>query len=173
MTPEEVSDLFDYDRWAVERQLASAAQLSEGDYRKNLGSSHGGVEGTLVHTFAAQRVWFSRWRGENPAALATPGDLSSLVLLKDSWMDLYSKTRVFTAQLTPAILDAPLHYRDLKNVPHAEPLAYQIRHVLNHSSYHRGQVTTLLRQLGVQPTALDLIVYYRERDALARAAGPA
>jgi uncharacterized damage-inducible protein DinB len=41
-----------------------------------------------------------------------------------------------------------------------------LQHVVNHGSYHRGQVTTLLRQLGAPaPKSVDLIAFYRERAA--------
>jgi uncharacterized damage-inducible protein DinB len=40
------------------------------------------------------------------------------------------------------------------------------QHVVNHATYHRGQVTTMLRQLGVEPAqAMDLIAFYRERQS--------
>ena len=42
-------------------------------------------------------------------------------------------------------------------------LWHMLQHVVNHATYHRGQVTTLLRQLGAAPPkSMDLIAYYRE-----------
>lgn len=48
-------------------------------------------------------------------------------------------------------------------IPWSEPLYQQIQHVFFHSMYHRGQVVTLLRQLGQTPPRTDLIAFYRER----------
>jgi uncharacterized damage-inducible protein DinB len=54
-------------------------------------------------------------------------------------------------------------YRAMNGSPYANPLGELLRHVVNHGTYHRGQVATLLRQLGVKPPQTDLILYYRER----------
>jgi uncharacterized damage-inducible protein DinB len=54
-------------------------------------------------------------------------------------------------------------YRALSGAPYANPLGELLRHVVNHGTYHRGQVATLLRQLDVKPPQTDLILYYRER----------
>jgi uncharacterized damage-inducible protein DinB len=48
-------------------------------------------------------------------------------------------------------------------VPFAQPLWQCLQHVANHSTYHRGQITTMLRQLGAKPAGTDLIGFYRER----------
>lgn len=44
------------------------------------------------------------------------------------------------------------------------PLGRLMQHVVNHSTYHRGQVTTLLRQLGVKPLATDLLVFHDQAE---------
>jgi len=49
------------------------------------------------------------------------------------------------------------------------PLWTMLQHVANHSTYHRGQITTMLRQLGARAVGTDLIAFYRERAAGATA----
>jgi uncharacterized damage-inducible protein DinB len=41
-------------------------------------------------------------------------------------------------------------------------LAPILQHVVNHSTYHRGQIATMLRQLGTKAIPTDLIAYHRE-----------
>jgi uncharacterized damage-inducible protein DinB len=53
--------------------------------------------------------------------------------------------------------------------PFAQPLWQMLQHVANHSTYHRGQIATMLRQLGTKATSTDLIAFYRERAAKAGA----
>jgi len=61
-------------------------------------------------------------------------------------------------------LSAVIEYRLLNGTPGATPFWQMLQHVVNHASYHRGQVTTLLRQLGATPPeSVDLITYYRLR----------
>ncbi len=56
-----------------------------------------------------------------------------------------------------------MSYNDLRGNPQAEPLFQQMQHAINHATYHRGQVVTMMRQVGAKPAATDLIVFYRTR----------
>jgi len=62
-----------------------------------------------------------------------------------------------------------IKYRNTAGTPFEGPLWPMLQHVVNHSSYHRGQIATLLRQLGAKPMATDLIVFHRELAAKASA----
>ena len=68
-----------------------------------------------------------------------------------------------------ADLDRKIEYKTLKFGVYKNPLWQSMQHVVNHGSYHRGQVTTLLRQLGAQPVLTDLMHFYRERAVAAKA----
>jgi len=165
MSPEEAVNLFDYDRWATARQLEVISKLKEEEYVKDFGSSHGGLRGTLVHIYAAQWIWYRRWKGESPSALMTASDVPTLTALKDRWTALQREIHEFLVALTAEQLTERLSFRDTKGNPYSQPLSQLIRHVINHSTYHRGQITTMLRQLGVTPaSSVDLITYYREVD---------
>jgi len=55
-----------------------------------------------------------------------------------------------------------IEYKLLSGAAGASPLWQMLQHVVNHASYHRGQVTTMLRQMGAQPgKPMDMIAYYR------------
>ncbi len=57
-----------------------------------------------------------------------------------------------------------IDYRLFSGIAAASPMWQMVQHVVNHASYHRGQVTTMLRQAGAQPAkSMDLITFYRER----------
>ena len=89
----------------------------------------------------------------------------TLAILQDKWQALRQEIHEFVTALNEDKMREPLAYKDLKGVPYKQPLAHLMRHVINHSTYHRGQVTTMLRQLGVvPPPSIDLITYYREVD---------
>ena len=61
-------------------------------------------------------------------------------------------------------LDRVVRYRNFKGEDHASPLWQLMRHMVNHSTYHRGQITTMLRQLGHEAVSTDLVVYYRQQQ---------
>ncbi|HEY0810552.1 MAG TPA: DinB family protein, partial [Longimicrobiales bacterium] len=74
----------------------------------------------------------------------------------------------FIDNLTDIDLDRIVSYRNFKGESHANPLWQLLRHLVNHSTYHRGQVTTMLRQVGHEPVSTDLVLFYRQ-EKLAQA----
>jgi uncharacterized damage-inducible protein DinB len=161
MTVGEIKSLFDFDRWATDRTLESVSAVPEEEYFRDLKSSHGGIHGTLVHTYSASWLWLARWNGIVPAASDEAGTASNLEVLKTRWDAYREDLRRFLEGCTESRLSAPLSYRDKKGNPHAEPLYQQMQHVVNHGTYHRGQVVTMLRQVGATPQATDLVAFYR------------
>jgi uncharacterized damage-inducible protein DinB len=82
--------------------------------------------------------------------------------LREHWGILHNEVLDYAESLTDQKLLASFAYRDLRGNPYAQPLWQQMQHVANHSTYHRGQITTMLRQLGLTPVPTDLIAYYRQ-----------
>jgi uncharacterized damage-inducible protein DinB len=75
--------------------------------------------------------------------------------------------RTLVERLGEAGVARPIEYRTTDGKSQAQPFWQMLQHVVNHGSYHRGQVTTMLRQLGAAPPkAMDLIAFYRERAAV-------
>ena len=162
MTKNEIQTLFEYDKWATAHQLEAASRLAPEPYHRDFGDSFGGVHGTLVHIYGAQKIWLERWNGGMPAALPGAKDVPTLAMLRERWAGLRDDLAAFIQALTEETLVQPLAYKDLKGNPYVQPLLGQMQHLINHSTYHRGQVTTLLRLAGGTPVSTDLIRYLRE-----------
>lgn len=164
MTRTELTALVDYHYWARDRVLAAAAALTPEQYTREVVSSFRSVRDTLVHTYAAEWIWYQRWQGSSPTALI-PGDrYPDLESLRRAWGELEHDVRAYLASRDQSGLSAVIEYRLLSGTPGATPFWQMLQHVVNHGSYHRGQVTTLLRQLGARPPeSLDLITFYRLR----------
>jgi uncharacterized damage-inducible protein DinB len=75
----------------------------------------------------------------------------------------------YVSKLDQQDLDRLIRYKTFSGEEFSNPLWQSLHQLTNHASYHRGQITTLLRQLGVKPVSTDLIMYYRELAAAARA----
>ncbi len=163
MTLQELSTLFSYDKWATDRLLEAVAQVPEEQYVKDLGSSHGGIRGTLVHIYAADRIWLERWKGNSPTKLVGEMETPTLRLLREQWTALRTELDSFLNSLSDEKIQAPLRYKTTEGTAQIQPLYQQMQHRVNHSTYHRGQVVTFLRQLGYKPPSTDLIVFYRQR----------
>lgn len=161
MTIKDIRELFDFDEWATNRTLDSVSSLSEEQFKRDLKSSHGGIYGTLVHICGADWIWLERWKGNSPTGLMSVEELPSLDALKKRWTLYRAEVRSFLQSLDDARLQQPLAYKDTKGNQNVQPLYQQLVHKINHASYHRGQIVTMLRQLGAKPQNTDLVGFYR------------
>lgn len=162
---DEILDLYAYNRWANGRTLEAAAGLADEDYIRDLGSSFPSVRDTLEHILAAEWIWLSRWRGVSPTRLRPDWNPVMLHALRDRWSAFEVDQTEFLSRLTEELLTETVTYRQLSGEEFSDPLWRLMRHVVNHSTYHRGQVTTMLRQLGAEPASTDLVVFHREVGA--------
>ena len=115
---------------------------------------------TLVHVFAADRVWLSRVQGPPRATFIDPPDHDFAVLGRE-WPALYQLWQEWLAPLTDDGAQAKVKYHDMKGNPYEQPLWQILLHVVNHGTHHRGQAAGFLRAMGYTPPALDLIAFYR------------
>jgi uncharacterized damage-inducible protein DinB len=163
MTKKEIQLLFEYDTWADLKLLEVIAALTGDQYKKDLHSSFGGIQGTLVHVLSANRVWLYRWIGKEPEPLKIE-NFRAIEVVKKQWDTYQCEISNFLQILTEEKLNAPLQYSDFKGNTYAQPLCQQMQHKVNHSSYHRGQLVMMLRQLGTAVVSTDLITYIRQKE---------
>ena len=122
---------------------------------------------TLAHICGAEWVWHERFQRNSPSALPDLSSLNTAQALRAHWSEQESKLLGFVAGLTQSDLDRVMEYKTLKFGVYRNPLWQSMQHLVNHGTYHRGQVTTLLRQLGGRPILTDLMHFYRERSVAA------
>jgi uncharacterized damage-inducible protein DinB len=158
----EILDLYAYNRWANDRVLDAAAALTPVELDRDLKSSFPSVRETLAHILTAEWVWLSRWNGVSPGGPPAGWDLSTLDGIRGRWSEVERERAALLASLDDDALERTIDYRNTKGEPFSSPLVHLLRHVVNHSSYHRGQVVTMLRQLGHAAPATDLVIYHRQ-----------
>lgn len=163
MTPEEMRTLFDYNAWANHRSLDASAALPNDQFIQPLGSSFASVRDTLAHICGAELIWYERFQGNSPSALPDVSAFKNVEALRAHWSEQEAKLLGFVASLTQSDVDRVLEYKTLKFGVYSNPLWQSMQHVVNHGTYHRGQITTMLRQLGAKPILTDLMHFYRER----------
>jgi uncharacterized damage-inducible protein DinB len=169
MTPEEMRTLYDYNAWANHRQMQAASKLTADQFAKALGSSFGSVRDTLAHIYGAEWLWLERFQGRSPSSLPDTEQFNEVATLQARWSEFEPRLTNFVRRLTQTDLDRVLEYKTLKFGVYKNPLWQSMQHLVNHGTYHRGQVTTLLRQLGAEPILTDLMHFYRERSLAAGA----
>jgi uncharacterized damage-inducible protein DinB len=169
MSPEDIRQLYDYNAWANRRAMDAAAALTPEQFTKPLGSSFASVRDTLAHIQGAEWIWLERFQGRSPASLPDANQFANLENLRERWLEQETRLLGFVRGLAQADLDRVMEYKTLKFGVYRNPLWQSMQHLVNHGTYHRGQVTTLLRQLGAQPILTDLMHFYRERAVAAGA----
>jgi uncharacterized damage-inducible protein DinB len=155
--------LFDYCVWANHRFLDAVAPLDVETFRRDLKGSHGGIRGTLVHTYAAEWIWHQRFGGVSPTSMPGEEQIDDVAALRGRWEALEAERRAWLESLAPDAGERVIEYRSVKGDPFSARLWPLVQHVTNHGSYHRGQVAVFLRQLGVKPPTTDLVAFDRER----------
>jgi uncharacterized damage-inducible protein DinB len=155
-----IQELYEYNRWANERSFESASKLTLEEYTKDMHSGHRSVRDTFVHFISVEWLYVHRVKGDSPKALWSPLEFPTLAILRDRWVELTREQMTYIAGLTHEQLETPLTYMNLSAKPMTYPLWRILQHGVNHSTYHRGQIATMLRQLGATPEATDLLLYY-------------
>jgi uncharacterized damage-inducible protein DinB len=162
MQTDEARDLLAYNEWANARLVTVIDALPDEAFTKPVTSSFGSLRDTLAHLIGAEWAWLKRWAGDSPTSW--PGWLKEAgrAALLPKLAEVQAERAAFAAGLTDAQLAAPLAYRSFGGQSYENRLGDLIRHVVNHSTYHRGQAATQLRHLGVVPPSTDFVVYCRE-----------
>jgi uncharacterized damage-inducible protein DinB len=163
MDLETIQTLYGYNRWANERVLDAASKLTAEQFSRDIENSFRSVRDTLVHILSAEWIWLERWKGSSPTGWPAAAELSDIDAVKKRWEKVESDRAEYLRSLTPASLKSVISYKNIKGEPFAAPLWQLMLHVVNHSTYHRGQITTLLRQVGGQPVSTDLSRYLTQK----------
>lgn len=156
----------DYTAWADARMFDALAPLSPDAWTRDLGGSLKSVRDTAVHLVGAEWLYLSRLKGVSPTATWDPADFPDPASLRRRWAPLAAELVAFGAARSDEELLRPLSYRNLKGDALSLPLGHVALQLTNHSTYHRGQVSTMLRQLRATPLSTDLVVWWSEKHRM-------
>ena len=149
----------EYNRWMNERLYEACAALPDEQRKRDAGAFFKSIHGTLNHLLLADRVWMGRFTG-------APFKVTSLA--QELYTD-YGELRAerartdqaicdWAAELSLADFERELRYTSIdKPEPRMLPMGRTILHFFNHQTHHRGQVTALMKQAGVDPGVTDLL----------------
>ena len=156
-------ELLLYMLWADRLMLAAVRQVRPGDLTRDAGVSFGSLLGTMAHMEGANRLWLSRLSGNPLERAPSIHDYADLPSWIHAWEETAAGLEAFLAPLSDEQLAAPLTWTNTAGNTYTLPLWQLVTHMVNHNSYHRGQVVSLLRQMGYEAPSTDLVYYYAER----------
>jgi uncharacterized damage-inducible protein DinB len=158
-----------YSAWANQRLLTACSVLNSEELNRDLKGSHATVLANLRHIYYAERVWLKRLRDDSLPPLVEIGDQSlfcdpepepQLAELQRTWPFVWTGLIQFVESLPAAGPACELVGPDFQIV-----IWKLLLHIVNHSTLHRGQVISMLRQLGHNPPNLDIFSFYMETGA--------
>ena len=177
MKKADIKLLFEYDRWANARVLQSLVTLTVEQFICDLGGSFRSVRDTMLHIIAGEWIWLTYWNApsHDSALLAdlrkrretlfAPEAFPDLDAVQRKWSEVEQEQLDFVSGLTAESLEKRLPARDT-----LISLAHLMQHLANHSTYHRGQISLMMRQLGAEPVATDFHMFVAERQTRSGAA---
>jgi uncharacterized damage-inducible protein DinB len=178
MNKDDIQLLFEYDRWANRRVLRAVSTLSAEQFTRDLGGGFRSVQNTLVHILGGEWGWLTFWKEASPGpafladlwarhdALFTPTAFPDVAAVEQKWAEVEKEQADFVNGVTNELLEKLLPVRDT-----GIRLAHLMQHLVNHSSYHRGQVALMLRLLDAKPLATDFHLFLLERGRESKATG--
>ncbi|HKW63832.1 MAG TPA: DinB family protein [Candidatus Acidoferrum sp.] len=169
MTVDDLKLIFEYDRWANGRVLEAASVLTAEQFTHDLGGSFRSVRDTLLHIVGGEWGWLTYWKEPSHSAefladlwnrhdtLFRPDAFPNVDAVRRKWAEVEKEQTEFVNRLTDEALRKMLSVRKT----HLS-LAHLMQHLANHSTYHRGQVAVMMRQLGAKPVATDFHMFLVE-----------
>jgi uncharacterized damage-inducible protein DinB len=165
MVLDDLHALLVYNYWARDRLLDAVSALTLEQFTRPLGSSFSSVRDTVAHICDAESIWLARWSGQQPTGFQAPNRITDIAAARRESAELEASMRAVLSNLGPDGIDRIFEYKDFRGNPHSDVFWQTLQHVVNHGTYHRGQITTMLRQLGAQPPqSMDMILFYRQRQ---------
>ncbi len=165
MLLEHLQDLYDYNYWARDRILKSAAHLTPAQFLEASRFPLGGLRDTLVHMFFAEWLWRKRCMGQSPQAgepMIAAADYPDLESLRLAWAKEEQAMQAYLQTLTEEALGETIKYRTTRGDPYEDSLQGVLTHIVFHGMQHRAECAQMLTEFGHSPGNIDLIVYLRE-----------
>ncbi len=163
MTVQDFQILFQFNSWANTRTQQAVESLPEEKLYVDLKNSFGSIHGTLVHLVGAEDIWLQRLNGADLGKFMKKDEYPTYASVKTKWIEVESGWQKYISSVKEEELAHTLVFHNLKGEQVSQKIWQSLQHLVNHSTYHRGQITTMIRQSGGTPVGTDLIAFYRQQ----------
>jgi uncharacterized damage-inducible protein DinB len=162
---DDLESLYAFNSWANARVLESLRALPAADYEKEQGGGWPSPRAAFVHLAGATDAWAERFSGRDALRLATVDELPGLEDAARVLSAAEEKHRRLLPTYSPERLAGPFTWKNLKGEVKTAPFWAVVRHVVNHQTYHRGQIASMIRRLGHTPRSTDMVLWGIELSA--------
>lgn len=163
---ENLAFLIEYHHWAHHKVLQQLSGVPAGDWNKDTGGSFSSLRALYQHLVEADYRWMQRWKGvpfaEIPKHFVVEDYPSLNAIMRPQLDEMVS----VAGQFLSADAGRPVHFITGKGLKVTQPFWQTLYQVVNHGTYHRGQVTNMLRILNHQPVTTDIFLFFNEKSIL-------
>ena len=160
---ENILDQLKFNCWANLRLIDAAGDLNTQQFIKNMTSSFSSIQETFVHILWAEELWLERWQGRSFIPKLNPEDYPTIDSIKKKLESIHQDQFRYLKTLNSGEVDHKASYMNFMDEKWEYSLRQMIQHMIFHSTYHRGQLTTLLRQLGLKPPTTDYLIFVKSK----------
>ncbi|MGH2319610.1 DinB family protein [Planococcus sp. SE5232] len=153
--------LFSYHKWATLACLEHVQTIGEEIYQKEGANSFASIEATIAHVIGVEKLWLLRMNGVKKPVFEH-FDVATTELAIEAFMLLHAEMELYFASLSEQQWQEVLHYQNMRGDDFSTSREEMLFTVINHASYHRGQITSFLRQFGKEGIPLDYIYYQKQ-----------
>ncbi|HVZ42175.1 MAG TPA: DinB family protein [Ramlibacter sp.] len=160
-----------YNRWINERLYAASEKLTDAQRKADRGAFFRSIHGTFNHLVWADKLWLKRFAAQGvefasltPELLALPAHAKHATLLHEDWQALKDMRHrlddaivLWVDAMPEDFPERTMRYANTQGIEREHPMWMALTHFFNHETHHRGQVSTLLMQAGVDPGVTDLL----------------
>lgn len=137
-----------YNIWANNRLFSRIGQLTEEQVQQEVASSFPSLQKTILHMWDAESIWWQRFRLVEQIIRPSAGFEGSFADLVTGVNGQSTQWKLWIDEARPAQLEHVFAYQNSKKEQFKQPLYQVLQHIFNHGTYHRGQLVTLLHQVG-------------------------
>lgn len=147
--------LIEYHTWANRLITEQVETFPPELFDKQVGGSFGSIKAVMIHLLESDYLWLYRWKG-NPLATIPAWQHTDVASMKKLWYPIQDEMVGLSQKISP---DENINFTTRKGVPYKLPFGEIAIHVSHHGSYHRGQITNMIRDLGQKPVATDYFLF--------------
>ncbi len=157
-------ELAEYTVWANNTVGDWLEKISDEQWKQFVESSFPSIYETVLHVAASDKVWVQRLKQftefENLTSTFKGSNKELIQVWKNGTLDF----KQFIEDFPEEKLDEKLSFKNMKGIPHNQPYWQLFAHIINHATYHRGQLVTMLRQVGYKDlSSTDMTTYFRTK----------
>jgi uncharacterized damage-inducible protein DinB len=150
-----IAKLIKYNIWANTLIVDQVNSFEESLFTRPTGGSFGSLRAVMVHLLESDYLWLQRFKGI-PLADIPNWQITSISSLKNTWSPLQAEMEVLAEKIKP---EEKIDFITRKGAPFTMPFSEIVLHVSHHGSYHRGQLTNMIRDLNQTPVSTDYFIF--------------